>query len=212
MSTGEHAGRLGRKASLPRGRAVLGGLLVALSAVGLLMAHNAATRTDDSRWLVATSDIALGERIEAGDLGLAPMQLAETTRRRAFRDGDDVVGRTATATIEAGDLIQRSDIGRTEPASGPARRLTVALPTANALGGDIGPGDRVTILAADSEGAVVVAQHAMVRAVSSPRSGLGSDDELEVTVVVADEATAAAVLAAAARDAVALIGAAEFPG
>ena len=206
MATGEQAaGVLGVRSALPRGRAVLGGLLVALSAVGLMMAHGAATRTDRRTWLVATADIAQGEEIEAAALGLAPMELADATARRAYGNGDDVVGRVATSAIHAGDLIQRGHVSRDEPDSGPRRRLTVAMSGARALGGDLRPGDRVEVVAANAEGSSVIAR-AMVSAVTAPRSGLGAGDELSVTLVVDDEATAGTVLAASARDEVALIG------
>jgi len=63
MATGEQsAGRIGVRASLPRGRAVVGGLLIATAAMGVFLAHDAATRTDQRRWVVARSDIAMGQR------------------------------------------------------------------------------------------------------------------------------------------------------
>lgn len=212
MATGEKAaGRLGRHAALPRGRAVVGGLLIAASALGVFVAHDAATNTDQHRWLVATSDIAMGDRIEAGDLGLAPMQLAQDTAARAFDDGDDVVGRVASQAIGVGELVQRSAVGRTDAGGGIARRLAIPLPLPRALGGDLRSGDHVDVVAASRDAAAVIARHAMVAGVASAGSGLGGSDAAMVTLVVDDEATAAQVLAASARDEVALIAAAKAP-
>ena len=118
---------LGGRSALPRGRAVLGALLVAVSAVGLLVAHQAATRTDEQLWLVATHDVAFGARITSDDLTLAPMHLYSTTASRAFRDGHGVVGRIARSPIAAGDLVQRGAVQPTETPSGPARRRPLRL-------------------------------------------------------------------------------------
>ena len=97
--------RLGTRAALPRGRAVVGALLIAASAIGLLLAHRAATTPDRQHWLVATDDIELGQRIDADDLALAPMELAAATADRAFSSGDDVVGHLARTPLTAGDLV-----------------------------------------------------------------------------------------------------------
>lgn len=206
MATGEQsAGRIGVRASLPRGRAVVGGLLIATAAMGVFLAHDAATRTDQRRWVVARSDIAMGQRIEAGDLGLAPMQLAVDTAAHAFGEGDAVVGRTAAQPIAAGELVQHSALGRATAGDGPQRRLTVALPLARALGGDLRNGDHVDVVAASRDAASVVARHAMVAGVETASRSIGASGDVAVNLVVDDEATATEVLAAAARDEVALI-------
>lgn len=202
----ERAGRLGVP-PLPRGRAVAGGALVALSAVGLLAAHRAATTSDLHSYLVVRDAVVAGERIDAADLALAPMDLDPSTAPRAFRSGDLVVGRTARTDLVPGELVQRSDVGR-PAATGPARRLGLLLPPERALGGDVDDGDRIDVVRASAEDAVVVAAGALVRAVATEPGTLGSSADVRLTIVVADETQAAAVLSAAAAGEVALTAAA----
>lgn len=209
MSSRERVtGRLGARSALPRGRAVVGGLLIAATAVGVLLAHDAAVSTDRRQWLVATQPIAVGQRIEPEALGFASMDLPAATSARAFSDGDAVVGKVAAQPIAPGELLQRSAVGRSR-SDGPARRLTLAVTSAQALGGDLRSGDRVDVVAASRDSAAVIARDAMVRSISAPERGLGGAGKVSLTIVVADEATAADVLAAAARDEVALIAASE---
>jgi hypothetical protein len=202
---------LGGRTALPRGRAVLGAVLVAASAVGLLLAHQAATRPHQQLWLVATHDIRFGERISADDLALAPMHLYSATAGRAFHDGDGVVGRIARTPIASGDLIQRGAVAPSVAPTGAARRLALELSPAQALDGALVPGDRVDVLGtADStEETTPLATGAVVASVSEPDGGLGSTDTVRLTLVVPDATTAQAIVGASLRGDVSLIAAAD---
>jgi hypothetical protein len=187
-------------------------VLVAASAVGLVVAHQAATRPDEQLWLVATHDIAFGERISSDDLALAPMHLYPATAARAFRGGDGVVGRIARSPIASGDLVQRGAVQATTTPSGPARRLALELSPAQALDGALVPGDRVDVLgtADTTDETTPLATGAVVASVSRPDGGLGASDTVRLALVVPDAATAEAIVGASLRGDVSLIAAADL--
>jgi Flp pilus assembly protein CpaB len=184
---------------LPSGRAVLGGLLVVLAGVGVYAAHEQATASPDTKWLVATRAIAPGATITPADLGLATMRLGPA-EGRAFAQPADVIGRVALDRVDEGEILQRSDIStrrRVDPSRAAARRLTLALPSGRALNGALAPGQYVDLLSTgDTAGSTtVVARDALVTAVDQRGTdGIGTNDAIAVSVVVADEATAAVVV------------------
>ena len=111
-----------------------------------------------------------------------------------------MIGRVALDRIDAGEVVQRSDISsrrRIDPSRAAARRLTLALPSGRALAGALAPGQYVDLLSTgDTAGSTtVVARDALVTAVDQGgQDGIGTNDAIAVSVVVADEATAAAVV------------------
>jgi Flp pilus assembly protein CpaB len=184
---------------LPTGRAVLGGLLVVLAGVGVYAAHEQATASPDTKWLVATRAIDAGSTITPADLGLATMRLGPAAPR-AFANPADVIGRVALDRVDEGEVLQQSDVStrrRIDPSRALARRLTLALPAGRALGGLLAPGQYVDLLSTgDTAGSTtVVARDALVTDVDQRGSdGIGANDAIAVSLVVADEDTAAAVV------------------
>jgi Flp pilus assembly protein CpaB len=209
------AGRLGTRVALPRGRAVVGGLLVALAAVGLLLAHQAATRRHATDYLVARHSIPAGSHIRSADLAFAPMDLYAGTAAHAFRTSAAVLGSTATTDIGSGELIQRSAVGsRRAVTSGPARRLTLDLDPARALDGSVVAGDRVDIIGSgdDADTTSVIARRVLVVAIRHPSEGLGSSDTTRLTLVVASEGVARDVIDASLHGKIALVTGAGHGG
>lgn len=212
--SGEHTAERGRvvtpAVSLPTGRAIVGGLLVAMSGLGIFAAHHAATTPDRTEWLVVRRSVAPGSVLVADDLAIAPMDLPATTRDRAVAVPADAIGRIALVPLSDGDLLLRSAIAAPgHDPDRPGRRLGLALDLADALGGDIAVGDRVDVVAVPTpeESSVVVASGALVTAVGSPVDGFGAGDRLQLTLDVADEETARRVIDAHARGGVTLIAA-----
>src|SRR5205085_11204950 len=70
VSAGAGAGRrvVARRPALPGGRAVVGGFLVALAAVGGFAGWTRATADTRVRYLAASRDLPVGRRIGPGDL------------------------------------------------------------------------------------------------------------------------------------------------
>lgn len=210
--TDEHRGRTVTKAvQLPTGRAIVGGLLVAVSGLGIFAAHRAATVPDSTNWLIVRRPVAAGATISADDLALAPMTLAETTRRRALTDPDDVLGRIALVPLDEGDLVLRSSTAASaDDAATPGRRVGLSLDASDALGGDLLPGDRVDVVAIPpTDGTSEVIVHgALVSDVGGEEDGgVGSVSELRIVLEVPDEAAARRVIDAHADAGVTLIAA-----
>jgi hypothetical protein len=110
------------------------------------------------------------------------------------------IGRVALDRVDEGEIVQRSDVSshrRIDPVRATARRLTLALPAGRALGGIVAPGQYVDLLSTgDTAGSTtVVARDALVTRVDEHGSdGIGTNDTIAVSLVVADETTAAAVV------------------
>jgi hypothetical protein len=183
-----------RRPGLPTGRAVVGGLLVALAAVGTFAA---ATTGGDGREpvVVAARALAPGEVVGPGDLTTARFALPDGTE--GFADPASLVGAVLVGPLDAGDLVQRADVVAAPGEAGGAE-VSVSVPEARALGGAIARGERVDIVATTGSGADActarVAAGALVVRVDTGTDGLGAVDAvvLRLAVPTADDALALA--------------------
>lgn len=201
--------------SLPSGRAVVGALLVTISALGLYAANRAAAAPPDTTWLVARRDIPSGHRITAADLGRARMQLIGETEAVSFSDPGDVIGHLSISPVAKDELLQRSDIATHRAATGTARRLTLDLTAAQALNGQIAPGDLVDIAATgtDPGSTQLIVRSALISSVDSgDGGGVGARGGIRVSLVVADTDAAQLVIDAAEHGKVTLIVATDLGG
>jgi Flp pilus assembly protein CpaB len=165
---------LTRRRSLPGGRAVVGGLLVTASAVGLFAASGAAAGGPRHAYVVAAHDIGAGQRFGTDDLALAPVDLPARQRARSYTSIATLVrGGVAVDRIEAGELVQHSDVG---PA-GARRAALVSVPVepANALGGEGLEGERVDVIVSWTQDGDVRTE-TVARAVRVSRVVTGSRD------------------------------------
>ena len=201
--------------SLPSGRAVVGALLVTISALGLYAANRAAAEPPETTWLVARRDIPSGHRITAADLGRARMQLIGETEAVSFSDPGDVIGHLSISPVAKDELLQRSDIATHRAATGSARRLTLDLTAAQALDGQIAPGDLVDIAAtgADPGSTQLIVRSALISSVDSGDGGsVGARGGIRVSLVVVDADAAQLVIDAAEHGKVTLIVATDLGG
>lgn len=192
---GETAARRIRRArGLPGGRAVVGAFLVAAAAVGVFAAFLSATAEPSTRYAVARGDVEVGTRlldlaeVEAA-FDFVPMDLPDDVRRRAIheRQAPQLVGMLVTAPVAGGDLLLASAV--VDDARVPAtEKLSFSLPVADAVGGALEPGERVDVLATYGTGAdawtAFVARGVLLVAVDAGDGGLGTSDELTLTVAV----------------------------
>jgi Flp pilus assembly protein CpaB len=138
----------------------------------LIAAHNLPAGT-----LVRPSDLR-SSRIAADQVVLAAL-VPETSEAA-------VIGQRLTVPIPGGDPLARAAVA---PASAAPAAFTLALPAANALGGELQPGNRVSVLGtftATTGGATarVIARDLLVLSVSQP-TGVGDPSQVTVTVTVA---------------------------
>jgi hypothetical protein len=197
---------------LPSGRAVLGGLLVALAALGTYLV---ATRDGGGAarfYAVAARDLAPGTTVEAVDVKLAAIDLPPDQARGTFPVIDALVGATLRGPVQANGLftdaiVERAaaaslgtDGGGDVPAVGATyRELSVALPAANAVDGSLRPGDRVDIVATDGDTSYVLVNRALVLdSNGADRAGALGGGDVRVTLALPDAAGALAVAHGAA--------------
>ena len=183
-----------RRRGLPGSRAVVGGLLVAASAVGLFAA---ASRSDDGRahpYVVARHDLAAGTRLEPSHLDMVPMELAPAVRARVFDRSEPLLGTTLVAPLGAGELVQASAVvaRRTDSAS---RELSFTLERGR-LGTGVKQGERADLLATYGSGGdaftTVVVRQAVLVGIERPRTG---DSGATLVTVAVDDAADALALA-----------------
>lgn len=180
-----------RRRPLPTGRAALGGLLVAVAAVGTFAAASGATADPRQSYVVARSDLAVGQRIARADLATGRMDLPDFVRKRAFRpeEADALVGSLVIGPVARGELVQSSAVRR-DGADG--RQVSFALDPARAVGGQLQPGEFVDVVATVDDATSTVVRSARVAAVRD-RGGLAGADSLIVTLDVAGEEAAVAL-------------------
>ncbi|HEX2272481.1 MAG TPA: SAF domain-containing protein [Acidimicrobiales bacterium] len=180
---------LRRRRGLPGGRAVVGGLLVAASAVGLFAAYAQASARHRTSYVVARHALAPGARLGPSDLSLSAMDLPAELRARAFRQIDEVAGTTLVAPLAAGELVQASALVATRP--GGASRV-LSFPIERSRVGPLKPGERVDVLATFGTGAdaftTVVLSQALIVEVDRSNSALGDTGSVVITVGVDDPA------------------------
>ena len=179
--------RIERPHRLPGGRAVVGGLLVALAGVGTLVAWQQASGTPDARYAVATRALRPGEALAAGDVRLVPVDLPRGVAGGAFRDADAVAGRVALGPIAEGELVQAGALS--EPGSGvPTAEVSFALARDRALDGRLASGDLVDVFVTVDAGTSLVAERVQVVTVTDGGASFATGAELTVTLALTDPA------------------------
>ena len=199
---------LTRRRALPGGRAVVGGFLVALAALGIFAAYTSATAPPTTGYAVARHDLPLGTRIGPGDLALLPMELPPESAAGAFSDARRLVGRIVVGPIHKGDLIQGGDV--VDKQSGPDEiELSVPVEADRALAGALRPGEEVDVVATFGSGAeaftALVVRAARVIAVNQGRGPLPAGSAETVTVAVRRGDDALAIVHALNTGQIALI-------
>jgi Flp pilus assembly protein CpaB len=186
-----------RRGGLPTGRAVVGGFLVAASALGVFAAHERASRGPTTSYVVARRDLPVGTRLADDDLTALPMELPDVVAHHAaFTTEGPLVGATTVGPIRRGELDQAGDVVKRSAGAPSDLELSFEIDRAHALAGTLRSGERVDVLATFGAGGdtytVTVVRRALVLDASQGRGALSADDSLVVTVAVptADDALA----------------------
>ena len=155
QNTGESfGGRLRARFGTTHFVAVAAGLLTAL----LLLSW---TRGQEQliSVVLAAEDIRAGTSVEAVDLRLTEIPADSTVAAVIVpaTAADQLVRQVAVRFIEAGEPILRSDLRPVVTEDG-RRAMSILLPPANAVGGDLVVGDQVDVLVVSDEGTRFVAE------------------------------------------------------
>ena len=143
-----------RRPSLPNGRAVVGGLLVAASAVGIYGVQHTSTAPPGTRYVVAARPLVAGQALESGDLSLAAADLPIGATRRSFTTLAPLIGRVLVANLADGELVQASSVGPARALGTGEREVSFSVDPSRALGDRIVPGDIVDVLATYTAGGI----------------------------------------------------------
>lgn len=191
------ARRVERRVGLPSGRAVVGGLLMALAALGTFLAYADATADDRIEVLVAARDLAPGQTIRAADVRLVPVELPPQVRG-LFGAVDAAVGRQIAAPVASGEFLLAS--ATVVPVAGDEHlEVAVRVPASRAVGG-LRAGERVDVFSTwSSEVTQLIAVDARVLEVrGSTSEGLGGGSAVVVRLALADFAQVEALVHAQA--------------
>ncbi|QYG93686.1 hypothetical protein HC251_15485 [Iamia sp. SCSIO 61187] len=124
---------------------MVGGLLVAVAAVGIFAAVSGAGRGPSTRYYVAARDIAPGSTLGPDDLEAVAIEVPDRLEGRVFSDPDALVGAIAVGPLSEGELIQAGGLATGTDAEIPTFSVAVAQADANA--GELSRGDYVHVLA-----------------------------------------------------------------
>jgi len=192
---------LAARRRLPSGRAVVGGLLVALAAVGAIVVSTSSSGPPTVAVVVADTDITPGTALGPGVLRVESMALPDSVLRGTFDDVDELQGTVARSTLESGELLQRGDViaaSSAQRAAAPTREMSLHLASTRIGGGQLESGDRVDVLATYGAGddayTLVVLRDAPVISARASDDALGSARGITVTLGLAtrDETVALA--------------------
>lgn len=147
---------------------------------------------------VAKRDIAAGETVDAGAVQTR-MWVADLLPAEAFRSADDVVGKKASSTILAGEVLSGQrfrDAGSRLDVPEGLTALSVPAKDVQAVGGAIAAGSQVDIYATGGTSTDVLARDVLVLATSAG-SRESSDAKVSwITVAVKAESVQEIVAAA----------------
>jgi Flp pilus assembly protein CpaB len=176
---------------------LIGFALVLVALVGYLALYAQASRR--TAVLIAARSLAAGATIRSDDLRVARIAADKTTLAGLLPASQVqvAIGRRLQTGVATGSPLARAALGRV--AATPAS-FTLVVPVLHALGGDLRPGDRVSVLATYDRGGTVAAQtqaiarDLLVEAVGQPPAGISSSTaEIAVTVALPDPSLASAL-------------------
>lgn len=171
-----------RRRGLPGGRAVLGGVLMAIAAVGVFTAYQGAGRASTEPVVVARVALRVGQTIRSEDVRVVQVDLRGTAFP-SFHDVDDVVGRVALGPVGEGELVQAGSVTNDVRAPG-LHEIAITLPRAHLAAGRLKAGERVDVFVTLDDQTQTVTRSAEVVELSADDSSSLTSGR-EVTVVVA---------------------------
>jgi Flp pilus assembly protein CpaB len=140
--------------------------VIAAVAVLAVLQRESATRSVP----IAARSVAAGSELTAADLSVVTMQATDASMIKGLLTPEEVVGRTSAVPIVAGEPITQADTSTGPPAGSGLGEMSLAVPLADADGGDIVTGDRVDVIVAGPQTAAYAAQNVLVLSASSSSS------------------------------------------
>jgi hypothetical protein len=178
--------RIDRRPGLPGGRALVGALLMVVAAVGVFVAYTDATGNPSTSYVVAATDLRVGDAIASEDLELTSIDLPASVSARAFISPDELTGRVVVAPVAAGEVLQASAVTEQVPPEA-GTEVAITVPRENVATGRLEVGDRVDVFQTTEEGTSTVVRGVQVIDLTVDDSDdLGDGGDVEVVVIVPD--------------------------
>ena len=176
-----------RRRTLPGSRAVVGGLLVTASAVGLFAAYGASQEQPAEHYVVMADEVPVGHIFTSADFEVVAIDLPGAQRAVSFTDQDMLVGNIAMARLREGQLVQSGDVADRTSSRGEAQ-ISVPVEPAHAMNGQDLAGELVDVIVTYTQGGTpvtrTVASGVMVVQVLGGDRDLGGSGQLTVVLNV----------------------------
>ena len=197
------------------GRAVLGGLLIALAVIGSYLLATGSSAGGRQPFVVMVRDVSPGSRIQAADITTIQMSLTDAVARQSFDSTGRVVGAITLSPLRAGQLVQAASLSFKQ-SDQYQPEVSFSIPSSRAVGGELRPGETVDVLTTDKGSPDPPARTAVTGAVVvriAPASGnsIGRSGELTVTLALQDKLQASTLIAAVDSGPVTLIRTTGLP-
>jgi Flp pilus assembly protein CpaB len=173
---------------------VLGGVLMAVAAVGVFAAYERASRAPTDPVVVAAHDLRVGEVVALDDLRTVEADLPSATAGSTFTSMGALAGRVVLGPVAEGEIIQAGSL--TEQAAAPdIHEVAVTLPRGRIAVGRLKPGERIDVLVTYDDRTRSVVRGAEVVEIDAGDGGsLTSDREVSLVVAVPTGDTVAALV------------------
>jgi hypothetical protein len=138
------AGTVRARRRWPGSRATIGGLLVAVAALGIFWAVQQADARRSRTYVVADADLAAGHVLRADDLAVRQGELSDDLLARTFRRPADLIGGVVTDSLAGGELIETVDVAPDDGLLRPRWELSIGVDAAQVVAAT---GDTVDVVA-----------------------------------------------------------------
>ncbi len=171
-----------QRRGLPGSRAVVGGLLMAVAAIGVFAAYTDATSGSGAQVVVAVRDLRVGHVIDHADLRAVAAELPRSARSAAFESPRGLVGRVVLGPIAEGEIVQAGAI-TSEASDG--HEVAMTLPRDQVAVGRLREGERVDVFVTYEERTTSVVRGAeVVQITTGSQRSIGSEHDVSLVVAL----------------------------
>ena len=174
---------------LPSGRALIGGLLVTVAALGSFAIATAGSEGPGTEYLVLSSPVAAGDTITLTTVAFEAMELSPSLIASALTTTDGLEGAIALRDLRIGELLAADDLIAAPSVDGQTisgmHELTFAVPLDRTPPG-LRRGDRVTILGTATDTTTVAVEDALVLMIDTRPDQIGSSGRGVLTLAIED--------------------------
>ncbi|MGH9083823.1 MAG: SAF domain-containing protein [Acidimicrobiales bacterium] len=172
-----------QRRGLPGSRAVVGGLLMAVAAIGVFAAYTDATSGSGVAVVVAARDLRVGHVIGDADLRSVAAELPGATRHATFDSPRALLGRVVLGPIAEGEIVQAGAL--TSEASTDGHEVAMTLPREQVAVGRLREGERVDVYVTYEERtSSVVRGAAVVQIAAGSERSLTSEHDVSLVVAL----------------------------